>query len=300
MEDKTMIREEGFMDHAEMLEVILHMGEIEISIPNEGIGWLHIGKIRTSVEKYWGICRGEQAIADEVYLNISEKCVAEIEYILTNQNKCPIDLIEVIYDYDSLYQKDKIYYVEGAWKENHSLRVTSKGQLSISIGQYDIPIADTLESLPSYFYKDFNVINNDDAVFYTEENRVELCQSHYQLVVDSKYQLAQLIKTMRELTGFRSKSKLILALSIYDLVIGDSDEAIGVARYTYYDNFGAVRNIRVDLVWKGLDNSDTGLPTSKMVEVANNLKNKNTKQLKHIFNGFSLGFDDFLDDNDYE
>ena len=54
------------------------------------------------------------------------------------------------------------------------------------------------------------------------------------------------------------------------------------------------------MVWKGLDNSDTGLPTSKMVEVANNLKNKNTKQLKHIFNGFSLGFDDFFDDNDYE
>lgn len=295
-----MIREEGFMDQAEMLEVILHMGEMEISIPNEGIGWLHIGKIRTSAEKYWGICRGEQTIADEVYLNISEKFVGEIEYIMTNQHNCAIDAIEVIYDDYSWYQKDKIYYVESAWKENHSLRVTSKGQLSISIGQYNILIADTLESLPSYFYKGFNVINNDDAFLYTEENRVELCQSHYQLVVDSKYQLAQLIKTMRELTGFRSKSKLILALSIYDLVISDSAETIGVARYTYYDNCGAVRNIRVEMVWKGLDNSDTGLPTSKMAEVANNLKDKNTKQLKHILNGFSLGFDDFFDDNDYE
>lgn len=276
-----MIRQSEYLHRGELTAVILHMADKEIIFSNEDLGYFTLDKVEDSYTKEFSAFKEEKK-AGEVVMVISPKCVGEIEWILSHHHSCAIYAMTVGYEDQCGNNFFRKYDLFDAWKTEHRLRVTSMGQLMVFIGAKDWEFSNSYESLPDWWFEFMGEVSNKGAVLYTEDTPIELRQSHYQVYSDSMFELTQLIEDVKECFKVKTKAKVIMILSIFDLYSMHHGRTYNIDKYTYLDTDGTPRNLRIENGWKNCSKEYTRVPPTEMRKLATKLKNKTLSQLMSI------------------
>lgn len=276
-----MIRQSEYLHRGELTAVILHMADKEIIFSNEDLGYFTLDKVEDSYTKEFSAFK-EGKKAGEVVMVISPKCVGEIEWILSHHHSCAIQSITVCSENQYGDFNCTEYNLYNAWLVDHCIRVTSKGQLILCIGTRDWEFSNSYESLPDWWFEFMGEVSNKGAVLYTEDTPIELRQSHYQVYSDSMFELTQLIEDVKECFKVKTKAKVIMILSIFDLYSMHHGRTYNIDKYTYLDTDGTPRNLRIENGWKNCSKEYARVPPTEIRELATKLKNKTLSQLMSI------------------
>lgn len=290
-----MIRQSEFLRRGELIAVTLHMSDKEIQLKDEDIGYFSLNETKDSYNKEFSMLR-EVKNAGEMVMIISQNCLGEIEWILSHHHRCAIYAISVYFEDCYGHTHISEYSLYDAWQKIHYIRVTSKGQLQILIGTLVWEFANRYESLPDWWFNFQGEVSNKGAVMYTEDTPVALRQSHYQIFSDSMFEITQLIEDAQQCFGYKTKAKIILALSIFDYYCQRNGTTINIEKYTYLDSDGAPRNLRIENVWKNCSKEYNRVPPMEMRTLAIKLRNKTLSQLMDIRGEIICGTE--LDGND--
>lgn len=276
-----MIRQSEYLQRGEITAVTLHMADKGITFSNEDIGYFILDEVEDSYTKEFSAFK-EGKKAKKMVLIISPKCVGEIEWIISHHNSCAIHAMTVSYKDQYGYFNIKNYSLADAWNYEHSLRVTSMGQLLVLIGASSWEFSNSYESIPHWWFKFSGEVTNEGAVLYTEDTPAALKQSHYQIYSDSMFSLTHLIEDAKECFNVKTKAKAIVLLSIYDLYCQHYGRSYNIEDYTYIDSDGSPRNLRVENVWRNCSKEYNRIPPETMRIIAPKLKNKTLSQLIDI------------------
>ena len=276
-----MLEQSDFIHGGRIISISMHMVDKEIRLEDNEIGFFKLDGIHESYTKEFSAFK-EGKKAERMVLVISSDCLGEIEWILSHHHRCAIYAISVYFEdcYGNTHISE--YSLYDAWQKIHYIRVTSKGQLQILIGTLVWEFANKYESLPDWWFNFQGEVSNKGAVLYTEDTPVALRQSHYQIYSDSMFELTQLIEDAQQCFGYKTKAKIILALSIFDYYCQRNGTTINIEKYTYLDSDGAPRNLRIENVWKNCSKEYTRVPPTEMRKLATKLKNKTLSQLMSI------------------
>lgn len=276
-----MLEQSDFIHGGRIISISMHMVDKEIRLEDDEIGFFKLDGIHESYTKEFSAFK-EGKKAERMVLVISSDYLGEIEWILSHHHRCAIYAILVYFEdcYGNTHISE--YSLYDAWQKIHYIRVTSKGQLQILIGTLVWEFANKYESLPDWWFNFQGEVSNKGAVLYTEDTPVALRQSHYQIYSDSMFELTQLIEDAQQCFGYKTKAKIILALSIFDYYCQRNGTTINIEKYTYLDSDGAPRNLRIENVWKNCSTEYNRVPPTEMRTLAIKLRNKTLSQLMDI------------------
>ena len=220
--------------------VILNFGTEEVSLSSEDIGLFYIRKIDTVVTKVAAVS-GKNMTAGEVFIEISNTCKGEIEYIVDicdNKNGTLLD-VEV---YTNDWANKDCYHVGQAWISHNSYRITARGDLRLFVGtDKNWPYNDVYESSPIAMF------GGDSDAFDMHEVKMlekgEVAGNHVQIVRKQQENLINTLIDLKRVFKFEWKTgtkiqrgKLILLASILDLLLikEKGKKGLSIAYYTYY------------------------------------------------------------------